>query len=688
MEKSAVVLSALKSASKKGASLSWKGARWSANKGYEVSKPAVIAIASKARADKRIAIGLAAGAGVFLLTISLLAYAFLGRGKKQDTVEEQLAADTNAKSFDDIFESPKEKPAPRPAVPMSGTLAPDVLKKVKRSTLFLRVESGNGQVGSGSGFFSFEPGIVLTNAHVVGMLHNDSSAPRKIDAVLNSGEKDEKTFAARVLDVDRSSDLAVLRLSGDSDGLPEPLPVSSAKELIETQQVYIFGFPFGESLGKNITISTSSVSSLRKNDQGELAQIQVNGGMNPGNSGGPVVDPLGNVIGVAVAGIQGTSINFAIPGDYVHVILNGRIKDVTYGTPSRRGDSVAVPVTVRTIDPLKRIKRVGIDWWLGNAGDNRPPATSQPEAVRGDGERQTVFLTYRGDTAQGELLLPGDPERKAYWVQPLFVGNASQKQWTAANVLVPDIVDAKPATLLVKHQVGEVKLNVRGKTSYKLHNNDNDHTYVSGFEAKMLEVTREVDLSGNAQRRLQISKLELTELRDGRPSTRMPDVRNIDQIGFEVTADRQGNLPQKRVNLGSQVVLQALSERVLLAVDVNAVPFMGSNLSPGQTWQAMRLVPIDTVRGTTRAQLDLTYTYRGIRVRNGRDEAVLGVSGALRGVQGINAKVRGSAAFDPTFGQVTQAQTILDLSFHVAPFQIDGSTEFAIERIPPDAGAK
>jgi S1-C subfamily serine protease len=117
--------------------------------------------------------------------------------------------------------------------------------------------------------------------------------------------------------------LAVLRVQGDD--LPEPLPVRSAKYLAELQKVYVFGFPFGEKLGKNITVSESSVSSLRKYPgRDDLKEVQVNGGMQPGNSGGPVVDTSGHVVGVAVSIIQGTQINFAIPGEHVHSFLHER----------------------------------------------------------------------------------------------------------------------------------------------------------------------------------------------------------------------------------------------------------------------------------------------------------------------------------------------------------------------------
>ena len=65
--------------------------------------------------------------------------------------------------------------------------------------------------------------------------------------------------------------------------------------------MYVIGYPFGEQLGKNVTVSTSSVSSLRYDNDHILKSVQVNGGMNPGNSGGPVVDANGDVLATVFA---------------------------------------------------------------------------------------------------------------------------------------------------------------------------------------------------------------------------------------------------------------------------------------------------------------------------------------------------------------------------------------------------
>jgi S1-C subfamily serine protease len=81
-------------------------------------------------------------------------------------------------------------------------------------------------------------------------------------------------------------------------------------------------------------VAKSSVSSLRR-DRDVLKQVQVNGGMHPGNSGGPVIDTDGQVIGVAVSGIKSTQIHFAVPAEQVRAFLNGRL-DVLAREPAYR----------------------------------------------------------------------------------------------------------------------------------------------------------------------------------------------------------------------------------------------------------------------------------------------------------------------------------------------------------------
>lgn len=163
----------------------------------------------------------------------------------------------------------------RPAA--AGRIAPDVLRRVKQATVHVKVGMPNGRKAEGSGFFGVEPGVVLTNAHVLGMFKADSRLPVKVEVVVDSGGRGERTLPARVLGVDAETDLAVLRATGPN--LPSPLQVRPADDLLETQAVYVFGFPFGSALGKAITVNASSVSSLRRDKAGVLQRVQVNGGV-------------------------------------------------------------------------------------------------------------------------------------------------------------------------------------------------------------------------------------------------------------------------------------------------------------------------------------------------------------------------------------------------------------------------
>jgi S1-C subfamily serine protease len=205
-------------------------------------------------------------------------------------------------------------------------LPDEAVERVKRATVYIRVTMAGprGQViGSGSGFLLTRDGHLITNSHVI------SPPPempglriRKIEVVFHSGEPNSFTADATVIRSDPGPDLALLRVLPHS--LPEPVPLGDSTGLRETHDVYIFGFPLGERLGKSITVSKSSVSSLRRDRP--WPEIQVNGGMHPGNSGGPVTDAHGRVVGVAVAGIVGTQLNFAIPSETVRTFLQSAVK--------------------------------------------------------------------------------------------------------------------------------------------------------------------------------------------------------------------------------------------------------------------------------------------------------------------------------------------------------------------------
>jgi S1-C subfamily serine protease len=147
-----------------------------------------------------------------------------------------------------------------------------------------------------------------------------------IRVVFYSGTGKDQELDAKIIADDAAADLAVLRVSGVRD-LPKPIDWNVNPELMETTPAVAFGFPFGEKLDPNknnpaVTVTKGAVSSLRQS-HGELAEVQLDLDLNPGNSGGPVVDERGTLIGVAVAKVSNSRIGFAVPVHKLKRLLQG-----------------------------------------------------------------------------------------------------------------------------------------------------------------------------------------------------------------------------------------------------------------------------------------------------------------------------------------------------------------------------
>ena len=167
---------------------------------------------------------------------------------------------------------------------------------------------------------------------------------------------------ATVIATDESRDLAVLRVKG-LDPWPKPIQLDQKATLIETMPVYILGFPFGETLSLSkgnpaVTVNKGSVSSLRENEFGQMKSVQIDGALDPGNSGGPVVSEEGHLVGIAVATIRGSGIGLAIAPDELTHMLEGRISAVGFHEQRFDDKGAEYRVEMAFIDPLNQMKAV------------------------------------------------------------------------------------------------------------------------------------------------------------------------------------------------------------------------------------------------------------------------------------------------------------------------------------------
>ena len=105
------------------------------------------------------------------------------------------------------------------------------------------------------------------------------------------------------------------------------LPTHETERLFETATVWAFGFPLGDRFsvierGPEIAVARGSISALRHDDRDELQQIQTDTPFNPGNSGGPMIDSSGKVVGVpAMILLEQRRINFAVPANYIKKLI-------------------------------------------------------------------------------------------------------------------------------------------------------------------------------------------------------------------------------------------------------------------------------------------------------------------------------------------------------------------------------
>ena len=194
-----------------------------------------------------------------------------------------------------------------------------VVRRVGPAVVSIVSAQGDGNSGSGSGFFIAPDGFALTNSHVV-------DGRKKVHATTAEGDR----LDAEVIGDDPATDLALLRVQASE----LPFADIGDSDALQVGQLVI---AMGNPLGFDSTVSTGVVSALGRSMRGQEGRliesiVQHSAPLNPGNSGGPLVNSHGRVVGVNTAVIaMAQGMGFAVPANTARwvtseLISHGRVR--------------------------------------------------------------------------------------------------------------------------------------------------------------------------------------------------------------------------------------------------------------------------------------------------------------------------------------------------------------------------
>ncbi len=193
---------------------------------------------------------------------------------------------------------------------------------------------------TGTGF-SIGNDYIVTNNHVADGAKTISVKGVKGD--MNTG------YSAEVVATDKVNDIAVLKVTDPNFKGFGTIPYALQQRMADVgEDVFVLGYPLTQALGNEIKLTNGIISS-RTGYQGDISTYQMSAPVQPGNSGGPMFDSKGNVIGIVVAGVPGAeNVGYAIKTSYLKILIESAGLDIAF--PANN--------TIATLSLAEKVKRV------------------------------------------------------------------------------------------------------------------------------------------------------------------------------------------------------------------------------------------------------------------------------------------------------------------------------------------
>ena len=175
--------------------------------------------------------------------------------------------------------------------------------------------SNKRYTATGSGFVLTTNGVIVTNYHVV-------DGANGIDIFVNSNNEVKK-YKAEVLISDKINDIGLLQIDDSSFTKFPALPYAAKTSIQDVgTSVFALGYPMSDLLGEEIKVTDGIISS-KTGYQGDIVTYQISAPIQPGNSGGPLFDKLGNIVGITNAGVtDAQNVGYAIKTSYLKNLID------------------------------------------------------------------------------------------------------------------------------------------------------------------------------------------------------------------------------------------------------------------------------------------------------------------------------------------------------------------------------
>lgn len=202
---------------------------------------------------------------------------------------------------------------------------------------------GGSKAGQGTGFLLSDKGYIVTNFHVV-----DGAKTITVKGI--NGEY-STSFEASIVCLDYANDLAILKLNTTLITFPTPpYSIQTSKEVKQGENVVALGYPIKEIMGSELKV-TNGIINAKSGYKGSVSQFQFSAAVQPGNSGGPLINSKGDIIGVVSSKLNPQmveSAGYAIKSDYLSFFI----------TQSEKVDYTPTVNTINSADLSVQLEKI------------------------------------------------------------------------------------------------------------------------------------------------------------------------------------------------------------------------------------------------------------------------------------------------------------------------------------------